>query len=435
MKILKVIHGYPMRYNAGSEVYSQTLCHGLVQKGHEVAVFSRYENPFEPEYAQRTEQDHLKPEIKLHLINITRSKDRYRHDEVDHAFGELLAQFQPDVVHVGHLNHLSTSLISEAKRVGVPVVFTLHDYWMICPRGQFMQFNIGETEPWQDCDGQQDQQCASKCYSRYISGGESSESDLDYWKNWVNQRMAHSHDIMDQVDLFVAPAKYLKDRFVAAGLSESKVRYLDYGFDLSRFKEPAPRPERSFTFGYIGRHVPAKGIHLLIRAFGQIKGNQRLIIWGRPQGDVTPFLKEEINRLPTERQQRIEFRAEYENQNIQAEVFDHADAIVVPSIWVENSPLVIHEAQQAKVTVITSNVGGMAEYVHHEKNGLLFEHRSSLDLAKQMQRLAGDLNWAQRLGKQGYPYHEQGRIPCLDEHISEIEAIYHSLNSNKMEQR
>lgn len=45
MKILKVIHGYPMRYNAGSEVYSQTLCHGLAAR-HEVHVFYARRGPF-----------------------------------------------------------------------------------------------------------------------------------------------------------------------------------------------------------------------------------------------------------------------------------------------------------------------------------------------------------------------------------------------------
>ena len=58
------------------------------------------------------------------------------------------------------------------------------------------------------------------------------------------------------------------------------------------------------------------------------------------------------------------------------DAFDRVDAIVVPSVWVENSPLVIHEAQQARVPVITADAGGMAEYVRHEVNGLLFEHRS-----------------------------------------------------------
>ena len=69
-----------------------------------------------------------------------------------------------------------------------------------------------------------------------------------------------------------------------------------------------------------------------------------------------------------------------------SDVFDRVDAIVVPSIWVENSPLVIHEAQQARIPVITADVGGMAEYVQHEVNGLLFRHRSFESLAGQMQR-------------------------------------------------
>ena len=60
---------------------------------------------------------------------------------------------------------------------------------------------------------------------------------------------------------------------------------------------------------------------------------------------------------------------------------------MVPSVWAENSPLVIHEVLQARVPVITADYGGMAEYVHHERNGLLFAHRDPASLAQQMQRL------------------------------------------------
>ena len=54
MKILKVIHGYPMRYNAGSEVYSQTLCHALAER-HEVHVFTREEDAFAPDFRMRVQ--------------------------------------------------------------------------------------------------------------------------------------------------------------------------------------------------------------------------------------------------------------------------------------------------------------------------------------------------------------------------------------------
>lgn len=84
MKILKVIHGYPMRYNAGSEVYSQTLCHGLAER-HEVHVFTREEDAFAPDFNLRKEQDADDKRITLHLVNNPRLKDRYRADGIDRS--------------------------------------------------------------------------------------------------------------------------------------------------------------------------------------------------------------------------------------------------------------------------------------------------------------------------------------------------------------
>jgi len=55
----------------------------------------------------------------------------------------------------------------------------------------------------------------------------------------------------------------------------------------------------------------------------------------------------------------VEWRPEYKNSEIVTRVFNHVDCIVVPSIWDENSPLVIHEAQQCRVPIITANQGGM----------------------------------------------------------------------------
>ena len=116
-----------MRYNAGSEVYTQGLAQALADR-HEVRVFARQENAFLPEYAVREEQDPADPRITLHLVNMARARDGYRHPAVDAAFADLLDGWRPDVVHVGHLNHLSTLLVFEARNRGIPVVFTLHDY-------------------------------------------------------------------------------------------------------------------------------------------------------------------------------------------------------------------------------------------------------------------------------------------------------------------
>lgn len=426
MKILKVIHGYPMRYNAGSEVYSQTLCHGLAGR-HDVFVFTREQDPFAPDFRLRAEADPDDPRILVHVVNNPRFRDRYRAEGLDRRFGEVLDRVQPDVVHVGHLNHLSTSLLRDAARREIPIVFTLHDYWLMCPRGQFMQmFPDDPTKLWASCDGQNDRKCAERCYARYFSGApDEMEQDIVHWTDWVARRMHHVREMAELVDLFVAPSRYLLNRFRDDfGLPENKLVYLDYGFSHERLRGRSRNASEPFTFGYIGTHIPAKGVHDLIRAFGKTNGNARLRIWGRSRGQDTDALKAIASSLPAAVAERVEWCPEYKNQDIVRDVFDRCDVIVVPSIWVENSPLVIHEAQQARVPVVTAHVGGMAEYVHHEVNGLLFEHRSIDALAQQMQRLIDDPDLAVRLGARGYLFSESGDVPAIGDHVTAIEGLY-----------
>lgn len=427
MKIVQVIHGYPMRYNAGSEVYTQTLSHGLVARGHEVHVFTREEDSFGPDFRVRHEADHDDPRVRLHVVNIPRSRDRYRHVAVDQRFAELLERVEPDVVHVGHLNHLSTSLLREPAARGIPIVFTLHDYWLMCPRGQLIQTDPADPdELWALCDGQDDRKCARHCYSRYFSGApEEWAQDLDHWTDWVHRRMQHVRAMAELVDLFVAPARDLLGRFRDQfGLPELKLRYLDYGFDHARLRNRRRAPGEPFTFGYIGTHIPAKGIDLLLRAFAGVPAPARLRIWGRPRGQDTDALHSLAAVLPGDAAARVEWLPEYRNQDIVRDVFDRVDAIVVPSIWLENSPLVIHEAQQIGVPVITADVGGMAEYVHHEVNGLLFRHRDAESLASQMNRLAMEPNLAALLGTRRYVHDSSGDVPEAGDHAAAIEAIY-----------
>ena len=410
MKILQVIHGYPMRYNAGSEVYTQTLCHGLADR-HEVHVFTREEDPFVPDFRLRVESDPEDARITLHVVNNPRNRDRYREPGVDRRFADLLDRLRPDLVHVGHLNHLSTSLPFEAARRGIPVVHTLHDFWIMCPRGQFMQTHTSDPEDlWAACDGQDDRKCAEHCYARYFGGAPAErEEDIVYWTGWVRRRMRHLREMTERVDLFVAPARTLLDRYRdELGVPARKLVHLDYGFDLARLRGRARTRGEPFVFGYIGTHIPAKGIHDLICAFGAVAGESLLRIWGRPRGQSTEALRALARSLPGGKAERVEWLHEYRNADIVREVFNRVDAIVVPSVWVENSPLVIHEAQQARVPVITADAGGMAEYVHHEVNGLSFRHRSWRALAEQMQRFADDPALARRLGNRGYAYSESG---------------------------
>lgn len=425
MHILKIIHGYPPEYNAGSEVYSQSICNEL-SRSHRVSVFTREENPYAPCFSLREQQENAN--LQFYVVNNPQGKDGYRHAAIDAAFGDLLERLQPDVAHIGHVNHLSTGLVDELKKRRIPIVFTLHDFWLMCPRGQFLTRSIGREENWRMCAGQNDEKCARDCYGVYFSGRAGDEErDVQQWADWVRRRMEETRAIAAAVDLFIAPSQYLRERFIREfGIAEEKIAYLDYGFPLSYLRpvEAAKNEQkRPFTFGYIGTHIPAKGVNLLIEAFKKVQSPAALRIYGHNKGQSAQALQ----RMAQDSAQPISFEGEYVNSNLADRVFSQVDCIVVPSIWGENSPLVIHEAQACHIPVITADVGGMAEYVRHGENGLLFRHRSVESLAEQLKFAAENAEEMRLLGKRGYLYSDSGEVPSIEAHCRQLEAMYRRL--------
>ena len=422
MRVLVVNHGFPPRFNAGSEIYSQTLVTGLLKAGHDVFVFSRMVNPFIDDFEVKQEMvktDSI--EYSLHLVNVARLKDRYVSRGVDLAFKEIIKKFKPEIVHFNHLNHLSIGIVEVAYNYGARIVFTLHDFWLSCPRGQFLQVNYGEASPHKLCGGQEDSKCAKKCYSRYFTGLDDTQ-DLVYWTNWIRFRREAIGKLVKFVDVFISPSTTVGERLQSElGLSDTQLQYLDYGFDLNKLSRRRRTVGEKVVFGYIGTHTISKGLHLLIDAFSQLNEKAQLVIYGRERSETTPHLKEICSNLD------VDWMPEYDNSQIVEEVFEKVDVIVVPSIWLENSPLVIHEVLQTRTLVITADAGGMAEYVHDMENGLLFKHRDVESLRDTMQKVVDNPSLIHDVGKRGYLHSETGDVVSIEEHIKKIEGIYRRL--------
>ena len=250
--------------------------------------------------------------------------------------------------------------------------------------------------------------------------------------------MTAVYRMVELVDIFIAPAKSLAERFCTQfPLPPEKIKHLDYGFDRKRLSDRRRVADGKFIFGYIGTHTPGKGVHHLLEAFGQVaakRENCELHIWGRLT-DNTKYLKSNVADIPTVVRDRIKWRGEYANTNIVRDVFNHIDSVIVPSIWEENSPLVIHEAQQVRLPVITAGMGGMAEYVRHGENGLLFAPREPKDMAIQMEKFIADPDWASKLGRRGYLYGDNGDVPDIGEHVLAIENLYRRVISERNDTR
>lgn len=349
MKVLQVIHGYPPYYMAGSEVYTYNLAQDLA-KTCDVSVFTRVENPFAPPYAC---EDSLEGSIRIRRVNNPERDytlaDKYLNPEIDRLFREFMEMEKPDIVHIGHLSHLSTNLVKIAKdEFHVPVVYTLHDFWLHCFRGQLI------TPANTICRGPGDDRCM-ECVRQKFKTSESPDSFARYRK--------HMLSVIDSVDLFIAPSRHVEDFFRSQGVPPHRIVFARYGFetDLVLAKEKKFSKDSPITFGFMGRVIPVKGIDLLIRAFSAIPGNNsRLLVFGNA-GSSTPFLE----RLGND---RVQFRGGYCNRDI-SNVLSEIDVLVAPSLWYEVSPLVIQEAFLAGIPVITTAIGGMAELVTDGING------------------------------------------------------------------
>ena len=419
MKILKIIHGYPTKYNAGSEVYSQSIVNELKKK-HKITVFTREENDYELDFKFRKE---TKDGVNFVFVNMARGKDGYNHSLLNKRFAQLLEEIKPDIAHIGHLNHLSTGIVDELNKQKIPILFTLHDFWLMCPRGQFLQRNFDGKNLYKLCHYQDDNKCANSCYKMYFDDLEGEK----YYTNWVKNRMKITKSIVKKVDLFHAPSKYLMKRFVDDfNVPKEKIFYLDYGFPTHYLQPVKPKTNGIYTFGYIGTHIPAKGIDLLIKAFSKLEGKAKLKIFGRERGQNSKALKE----MAEQSKNPIEFCGEYINKNLATTVFNNVNAIVVPSIWGENSPLVIHEAQSCKIPVITADYGGMEEYVKHKVNGLLFKHRNVDSLYEQMKYALEHQEEMKKYGEKGYLYSPDGKVPNIKSHCEVLNKKYNQIIKN-----
>ena len=459
--VLLVNHGYPPLFNAGSEIDTQTTALGLRRRGgpafRDVAVFSREMDPFASDFGVRRVADALDASIPLFLVNNPREAaySRYACSEIDDAFRRVMAERRPAVVHFGHVNHLSSSLPRIAKReFGAAVVFTLHDFFLLCPRGQFLVVGpvpAGSTQDavYERCGGQDDAKCARRCFARRFGGGEGGEEDVGYWTGWVAKRMAAFRAMgAEDVDAFTAPSRQLLERFAGAEgrIPRAKLHFLPYGFDHTRLagRARARTPDEPYTYAYTGRHEHSKGIHLLVGAAMRLAAAStaasapfRVVIYGRDNGAATSSLRRMVEagrsalppgapawaRAPGS---LVSFAPEYCNQDIVADVFNRVDCVVVPSIWNENAPLVIHEALQARVPVITADVGGMAELVTDGVNGTLFVHRDERSLADAMQRVLDDPAAAGAMAARGYLADPTGlgNVPNADGQTDALVALY-----------
>lgn len=364
IKILKVIHGFPPDFMAGSEIYSHTLTQELARNGHKVFIFTRIENEFLEPYAIFDENIKIQDNfINIRRINKPKDyiyKDKFIDKNIEKSFREYITKVNPDIVHFGHLSHLSINLIPIAKSLGKKVVYTLHDFWLFCVKGQLIDNN---NEICQNPNIENCQKCSP--YKPTIQE--------------VKKYLILLEKVRNQIDIFISPSHTVRKFFIQQGVSQSKIIYQKYGFDTKAIKYRQRRfcKHSKIRFGFIGRVIPVKGINVLLKAFKELP-NEVLHIYGNIGDTQKRFLT-----MPN-----VKFMGGYNNADIN-KILDSIDVLIVPSIWLENSPLVIQEAFLSGVAVIASNIGGMKELIG-KNEGFLFKMGDYKDLVRVIKKIKQD---------------------------------------------
>src|SRR5262245_43680843 len=414
MRILVVVHAFPPRAQGGSEIYAHAHASALHRVfGDEILVLTREADPASAEYRVRTEH---RDGLEIAWVNNTFQQCRnfeetYRNTPIDAIALNLIDDFRPDVAHIHHLTCLSTGIVELLAKRGIPCVMTLHDYWLICHRGQLLdrEYHVCDGPEPSGCDrclgpeaglgggayaaaatvraierrlpgpsAQLFRRAAGQLARTASSGG---QADVE-----AGKRYEHMRSVCRDVTSFLAPSRQMKDRFVQFGVPPDRIGLADYGFDhrlFSRSTRPASTPLR---LGFLGTMMVSKAPDLLLEAFSRLPAGSATVdlfgAYSAYHGDDA--YRHRLEPLLARSGVRVH---EFLPHDAVPAALGSIDVLVVPSIWPENSPLVIREAFLSGIPVIGSRTGGIPEVIEEGRGGLLFRAGDSSDLQRAIERL------------------------------------------------
>jgi glycosyltransferase involved in cell wall biosynthesis len=292
---------------------------------------------------------------------------------VEAAFLRVLEEFRPDIVIFHHLVRLSMGLPRQTRKLGIPSIYYLHDFYPVCPSYSLLNHE-GAL-----CAGGTPIECAGCLLStRYPKLPDFVQRTVPFLgvPILISRRFS-SENLLHNVDLFVSPSAFLRDKLKELGFNMERCRLIPYPADDRSIERERPKSTEGLTFGYLGKISLKKGVSVLVKAFEQLD-SVRLVIRGfSDDSEMEKFRQEN----PGSNAILEKFSSDRD------EFFRKIDVLIVPSVWYENQPNVIIEAFVHNVPVVCSNLGGMAEMVRDGAWGVVFRPGDAGDLAEKIRTL------------------------------------------------
>jgi len=452
VRILHAIHDFLPRHRAGSEIHAARLCQALADRGHQVHVLCAELDPSLP-HGHLTWRRHGDLPV-TELVNNWRFDDfaaTYADAAIERRLEHVLEAVQPDVLHIHSLLNLSLSLPALARRRGIAVVALLHDWTLVCPSGG-QRVHVAEAHVCHVIDSDRCARCfvqspfQEQMAAVRVAGGLLGRAPIAAAAKTVRRlaprlaagairsvarrsvesvdaaaidaRLAAARAALMHVDRIVAPSRALADGMIELGAPRARVSVSDYGFPPLALETSVPSSGR-VRVGLIGTLVWHKGLHLLLEAARRLP-RDRFDLHVHGELDTFPEYGARVRELA--RDLPVTFHGRFDAADI-GRVYGSLEVVVVPSLWPENSPLVVHEAFQAGIPIVASELGGLAELVRNECGGVTFAPTTSRALAEALEPLIVSEARRRALAASAPP------VKSLAQDASEWEEVYRAVTA------
>ncbi len=436
MKVIQVPFGFHPDPVGGTEVYVEMLARGLIASNIDTVIAAPAATGASYEHDRLRVRRFAATERLRDLGDLYGSGD----EGAARQFGSIVDEERPDLVHLHALSPAaSLRLVREVKRRRVPMVFTYHTPTVSCQRGTLLRW--GE----QVCDGLLDVRTCASCTlhglglprlpsellglipatvgralgAARLSGGA-----------WTALRMseltAHRQDslraFLTEVDAIVVLCRWAEELLILNGVARDRVTLSRHGVSDPVATAPNERSPGPIRVAFLGRLDPTKGPDLLVRAMRSLpEADLELHVYGIVQEGLGGSYLEELRRLAAG-DPRIEFLPAIAKDKVVATLRRY-HALAVPSRLLETGPLVVLEAFASGIPVLGARLGGIAELVTHERDGLLVAADSVSEWRATLLRLSAERALPERLAAGVRPPRLIGDV------VREMMTLYRSISS------
>lgn len=292
-----------------------------------------------------------------------RLMDLMVHDRLRDVVLGWLAETPCDVVHVHHVTGFGGSAIRAIHDVGQPLVMTLHDYWMLDPRGQLFTPGSGALDPTDLPTLAQD---LVATWPHLFDG------DADGQLKDVRAFRAEALDCLSLPDLLFTPSAAARAVYECAGVEAGRIAVVENGVDVdaianavraARVDKDAAQHEE-LRLGVLGSVLPSKGVAELAEAVHEAAIDGLVL---EVHGDLTPYHGHDghlirLREIAADAPDRVRLVGPFEREAL-SQVLARLDGVAVPSLWEEVFGLSAREARAAELPVLVSDAGGLPDVV------------------------------------------------------------------------